>query len=42
MNTIGTLIQDLLLAGGVAYFIPYLVAGMRELFNEIREDRQGN
>jgi len=40
MTTIGTLIQSLLLAGGVAYFIPYLVAGMKELFNEIREDNK--
>jgi hypothetical protein len=40
MTTIGTLIQALLLAGGVAYFIPYLWAGMKELFNEIREDNK--
>jgi hypothetical protein len=38
MSAIGTLIQALLLAGGVAYFIPYLVAGIRETIQELRED----
>lgn len=36
MTTIGKFIQALLLAGGVAYFVPYLVAGIRELIQEIK------
>ena len=40
MKTIGTLIQALLLAGATVYFIPHLVAGVRELINDLREDQE--
>lgn len=40
MGTIGKLIQAGLLAGGIVYFIPYLVAGVKELASEIREERE--
>lgn len=39
MTIIGKLIQALLLAGGVAYFIPYLVAGIRETIQELKGDK---
>jgi len=39
MKTIGTLIQALFLAGGVAYFIPYLVAGIRETIQELKGNK---
>jgi len=38
MQTIGTLIQALLLAAATVYFIPYLIAGVRELIQDLRED----
>ena len=38
MKTIGTLIQALLLAGATVYFLPYLVAGVKELINDLRKD----
>ena len=38
MTTIGTFIQALLLAGATVYFIPYLVAGVKELVNDLRKD----
>lgn len=38
MQTVGTLIQALLLATATVYFIPYLIAGVRELIQDLRED----
>lgn len=40
MVAIGKLIQALLLAGATVYFIPYLAQGARELFNEIKENKE--
>jgi hypothetical protein len=40
MNTIGKLIQVALIAGAIAYFIPYLMAGMRETIQEIKENKR--
>lgn len=37
MSTIGTFIQAALLAGATVYFVPYLVEGVRELIQELRE-----
>ena len=40
MNTIGKLIQVALIAGAIVYFIPYLMDGIRETIQEIREDKR--
>lgn len=40
MNTIGKLIQVALIAGAIAYFIPYLIAGIRETIQEMRENKK--
>lgn len=37
MQTIGTFIQALLLAGATIYFVPYLVEGVKELVQDLRE-----
>jgi hypothetical protein len=38
MSTIGTFIQALLLAGATIYFVPYLVEGVKELLQDLREE----
>lgn len=40
MVVIGKVIQSLLLAGATVYFIPYLIAGVRELIQEIKEIKE--
>ena len=40
MGAIGKIVQALLLAGATVYFIPYLIAGTRELIQEIKEERE--
>jgi hypothetical protein len=40
VNTIGKLIQVALIAGAIVYFIPYLMDGIRETIQEIREDKR--
>lgn len=40
MNTIGKLIQVALIAGAIVYFIPYLIAGIRETVQELREGQE--
>lgn len=41
MKDLGTLIQALLLAGAVTYFLPYLIGGVRETIQELKQEREG-
>ena len=40
MNTIGKVIQAALIAGAIVYFIPYLMAGIRETIQELKENKR--
>jgi hypothetical protein len=40
MDTVGKLIQVTLIAGAIAYFIPYLIAGIRETIQELKENKR--
>ena len=40
MVAVGKFIQALLLAGALVYFLPYLVEGVKELIQEIREGQE--